>query len=144
MPRLQVSLTSTKPRDRLWEVIADFPNIAQWFDGVKTSASTSDDERGIGATRHCALAPMGEVDERILEWEEGQRLLVAIERSSKAPMKTATADFTLTDSPEGITLGIDYEYVPKGGVLGKAASPAVTKQMEKGFTKMLESWDAAA
>jgi len=144
MPNLQVSLTSTKPKDALWEVIADFPNIADWNSGVKTSASTSSDERGVGATRHCDLSPAGSLEERILEWEEGSRVLVAVEQSAKAPVKKATADFMLTDTPEGVLLQVDYEYTPKGGALGKAAAPALTVGLTRAFNKFLVEWEAAA
>ena len=46
MPALQVTRTTDKAPEQLWEVLADFPNIADWFGGVKTSVSTSDSFRG--------------------------------------------------------------------------------------------------
>ncbi|GEM_PF-5575942 len=45
---------------------------------------------------------------------------------------------------EVIRLGVNYEYVPKGGVVGKAASPALTKAFTKAFGNFLDEWDAAA
>ncbi len=144
MPTLTVSRTSTKPREALWEVIADFPNIANWFSGVKTSVSTSTDERGIGATRFCELSPAGALDERVLEWEEGRRVVVSVDQAAKAPVKTAVADFSLTETADGVVLGVDYEFTPKGGALGRAVSPAMTKAISRAFTKFLDDWEAAA
>jgi len=144
MPTLTVSRTSTKNRDDLWDVIADFPNIADWNSGVKTSFATSSDERGIGATRHCDLSPAGALEERILDLEEGKRMVVSVDQAAKAPVKNAVADFSLTETDKGIVLGVDYEFTPKGGALGRAASPALTKAMTKAFSKFLEEWDAAA
>ena len=144
MPTLSVSRDTTKPKEALWEVIADFPNIADWNSGVKTSVATSVDERGIGATRHCELTPAGALDERVLDWEEGRRVVVSVDQAAKAPIKTAVADFSITETADGIRLGVDYEFTPKGGALGKAASPALTRAMTKAFGKFLEEWEAAA
>ena len=144
MPSVHVTRTSTKTPDALWEVIADFPNIADWNSGVKTSASTSSDARGVGATRHCELSPMGALDERVLEWDEGRRMKIAVEKATTAPVKYATADFTITPEGDHVRIDIDYEFDAKGGVAGKAAGPALKKAFTKAFTGFLEEWDETA
>lgn len=145
MPSLQVTRTSTKSPDALWDVIADFPNIADWNSGIKTSVSTSADAAvGVGATRHCKLSPAGALDERILEWEEGRHLKVAVDKASKAPIKFATADFTIAPEGDHTRLNIDYEFEPKGGIAGKIATPALKKAFTKAFRSFLDEWDAAA
>lgn len=144
MPNLQVTRTSTKSPDALWEVIADFPNIANWNRGVRTSVATSTDTSGVGATRHCELAPAGALDERILEWEEGRRVKIAVDKASKAPIKTATANFSITPENEHVRLDIDYEFEVKGGVAGKAAAPALKKAFTRAFSGFLDDWDKAA
>jgi hypothetical protein len=144
MPSISLERSTTKSKDALWEVIADFPNIAKWNSGVKTSVSTSDAERGVGATRHCQLSPAGALDERILAWEEGQRVKISVDQAKTAPIKTATADFTLTETPHGVLLAVDYEFTPKGGALGKAASPGLKLAFTKAFNGFLEDWDNAA
>lgn len=144
MPSIQVTRTSTKSPDALWEVIADFPNIANWNSGVKTSVSTSTDVAGVGATRHCELSPAGALDERILEWEEGRRVKIAVDKASKAPIKHATADFSITPVGEQVRLDVDYEFEPKGGVAGKAAAPALKKAFARAFSGLLAEWDEAA
>lgn len=144
MPSLHVTRTSTKSPEALWEVIADFPNIANWYSGVKTSVSTSTEGEGVGATRHCELSPAGALDERILEWEEGRRVKIAVEKTAKAPIKRATADFVITPEGDQVRLDIDYEFEPKGGVAGKAAAPALKKAFTRAFSGMLDEWDEAA
>ncbi|GJM38232.1 MAG: hypothetical protein DHS20C19_15990 [Acidimicrobiales bacterium] len=144
MPSLQVTRTTTKSPESLWEVIADFPNIADWNSGVKTSTATSSDDRGVGATRHCTLSPAGALDERVLEWEEGRRVKIVIDKAAKAPIKTATADFSIATHGDATTLAVDYEFTPKGGVAGKAAAPALKKVFTKAFTSFLDEWEAAA
>ena len=144
MPSIQVTRTSTKSPEALWDVIADFPNIANWNSGVKTSVATSSDTGGVGATRHCELSPAGALDERVLEWEEGRRVKIAVDKASKAPIKNATANFSITPEENDVRLDIEYEFEPKGGVAGRAASPALKKVFTKAFSGFLDEWDAVA
>ncbi len=144
MPNIHVSRTSEKSPEALWDVIADYPNIASWNSGVKTSVATSAETTGVGATRHCELSPAGTLDERVLEWVEGRRVKIAVEQASKAPIKFATADFSITPRNDHVRLDISYEFEPKGGVAGKAASPALKLAFTRAFNGFLDDWDQAA
>jgi len=144
MPSIQLSRETNKSAEALWKVLADFPNIADWNSGVKTSFSTSTEPLGLGATRHCDLSPAGQLEERIGAIEEGKRMLVIIEQTKKAPMKTASADFSIEETPTGAIIGVNYEFVPKGGAVGRAAAPAMKKAFTRAFTGFLEEWDEAS
>ena len=144
MPTLQVTRTTDKSPEALWDVLADFPNIANWYSGLKTSVSTSEAPNGVGATRHCELAPMGAIDERILDWEEGSRVRIAAEKYEKAPIKHAIADFRIVPEGEQTRLDLSFDFTAKGGVAGKAATPALKAALTKGFNQMLKDWEAAA
>ena len=50
---VRVSRQIEASRDKVWAVLADFPNIAAWNSGVNQSYSTSDATAGVGAKRHC-------------------------------------------------------------------------------------------
>ena len=76
-------------------VLADFPNIAAWSSGVKMSFSTSESTSGVGAQRHCDLAPFGALEETVKEWEEERRLVVNIDSVKKLPMSRGVATFLL-------------------------------------------------
>lgn len=144
MPSLHVTRTTEKSPEALWNVLADFPNIADWYGGLKTSVSTSDAPNGVGATRHCELSPVGTIDERILDWEEGERVRVSAYEYHKAPIKHAIAEFRITPEGDQTRIDIDFDFVPKGGVAGKAAGPGLKLALSKSFAGMLEDWDAAA
>ncbi|MEM9465566.1 MAG: SRPBCC family protein, partial [Actinomycetota bacterium] len=137
MPTLQVTRTTDKSPEALWEVLADFPNIANWYTGLKTSVSTSDAANGVGATRHCELTPVGAIDERILDWEEGSRVRIAAEKYEKAPIKHGIADFRITPEGDRTRLDLSFDFTAKGGVAGKAAAPALKAALTKGFNQML-------
>ena len=97
MRTIDVSRNIPAPRSAVWAVLADFPNIADWNSGVKTSFSTSDSAEGVGAKRHCDLAPLGGLEETIGEWVPDEKLVVNIDSATKLPMKHAVATFTLDD-----------------------------------------------
>ncbi len=67
------------PRGDVWAVLADFPNITSWNGGVKKSFSTSDATNGVGAQRHCDLAPMGALEETVQVWEPEARMEISID-----------------------------------------------------------------
>ena len=62
MREISVQRDIAAHRSAVWGVLADFPNIADWNSGVKVSRATSSATGGIGATRHCDLAPAGGLD----------------------------------------------------------------------------------
>jgi len=128
----------------VWAVLADFPNIAAWNSGVKKSFATSESTSGVGATRHCDLAPLGELEETILEWQPDERLVISIDAAAKLPIRSGQVTFTLDESGDATTTTLDYAYEPKGGPLGRLIGPMVDRQLRSGFTGFLADLDAAA
>lgn len=139
MRSVHVSRQMTAPRSAVWSVLADFPNIGTWNGGVKASHATSKATSGVGATRHCDLAPFGTLEETIAEWVEDERMVVNIDSATKLPIERGVATFTIGDD----TTEIDYEYEPKG-LLGTIMSPLLPRQLTKGFEGFLVDLDAAA
>jgi hypothetical protein len=139
VPSVHVSRPMTADRTAIWSVLADFPNIAAWNSGVKTSYSTSEAAVGVGAMRHCDLAPIGTLEESIAEWVEGERLVIDIDSATKLPIESAVATFTIGED----ATDVEYEYVPKGR-LGSLVAPLLSRQLTKGFDGFLADLDAAA
>lgn len=144
MPGIQVQLESEKDPQALWDVIADFPNIAEWNTGVKVSHATSDETGGVGATRHCGFGAAGALHERVLEWEEPSRLKIEIEEAKRIPIKTAEVEFTLTPQGSGTLISVDYQFTPKGGPLSGAIGSMMKPKLAKGFEGFLDDWNSAA
>ena len=142
MREISVSRDIDAPRDAVWAVLADFPSISTWNTGVKNSFSTSDEVEGVGARRHCDLAPMGTLDETIAEWEPGERLVVSIDSAGKLPMKRGRVTFTLADQGDPTT--IDYAYEPGMGPFGRLMGPVIDKQLVTGMAGFLEDLETAA
>jgi hypothetical protein len=58
-------------RDSVWDVFADFPNLADHWGGLKGSRPIGGQTRGVGARRQVDLAPVGTLVETVTAWEEG-------------------------------------------------------------------------
>ena len=91
------SIVISAPKSVVWSVLADFPNIADWTDSVKTSVQTSDAFNGVGATRSCDLAPMGAIKERIAEWDPENKIVIDIYETAKMPVKSSLTTFSLEE-----------------------------------------------
>jgi uncharacterized protein YndB with AHSA1/START domain len=144
MREITVTQEIAAPRSAVWAVLADFPNIADWNGGVKKSYSTGETEGGVGATRHCDLAPIGELEETVLAWEPERRMVVRIESAAKLPIKSAEVTFTL-DAADGSTpTELRYAYQPRFGPIGSVLGPFIDRQLTSGFEGFLADLDRAA
>ena len=123
----------------VWAVLADFSNISVWNRGVTSSYSTSTAAQGVGATRHCDLAPFGAVEETVREWEPGRRMMITIDEARRLPIRSATATFKIDPVGDGTDVSIDYHYDPQGPV-----GPMMDRQLRKGFTGFLDDLERAA
>lgn len=125
--------------DAVWDVLADFPNISVWNGGVRASRATSTAVEGVGATRHCDLAPFGALEETVREWEPGRRMVVTIDEARRLPMRSAAATFVIEPDGEGSEVTIEYRYDPQGPV-----GPMMDRQFTKGFGGFLDDLERAA
>ena len=66
-------------------------------------------------------------------------LKIAVEQGHQGPDQVAPPPTSRSPTTEdGVRLGIDYEFVPKGGVVGKAATARPSpRRMTKAFTNFL-------
>lgn len=142
MREITVSRNIQAPREAVWAVLADFPSISTWNTGVTQSYSTSDAVEGVGAKRHCDLAPMGTLEETIAEWHPGDKLVISIDSAGKLPMNRGQVTFWLAD--EGAPTTIDYAYEPRFGVLGRLLGPVIDKQLVNGMAGFLKDLEAEA
>lgn len=143
MAQVKKNRTFAATPQQVWDVLADYPNIASWNTGVKNSHATSEATSGIGAQRHCDLAPLGSLEETVQAWNEPSHLAISIDSAAKLPIKSGLADFALTPVANGTVLEFTYDYTPKFGPVGKLLTPLLNKQFEKGFTGFLDDLETA-
>jgi hypothetical protein len=109
--------------DSVWGVCADFPNLADHWDGLRASRPIGDQTHGVGARRQVDLKPVGSMVETITAWEEGRTVATANQPSALVPFKQAESRLTLEPEGDGTAITFDYRYVPKGGPARSADRP---------------------
>jgi len=130
---------------KVWAILADFPNIATWNTGVLKSFATSGSTSGVGAQRHCDLAPFGELEETVKEWEDERRMVINIDSAKKLPIAHGEVTFVLAPAEHGTAISVTYAYEPKFGVLGQImGSLILDRQLTTGFNGFLKDLDAAS
>ena len=120
------------PKQKVWEALADFGNVSLLSPNIIKSYLTSEQKQGVGASRHCDFAFMGaQVEERIIEWNEGEFIKIDIYESKNMPMITGMkAEFSL--KPDGdatlLTGTIEYEMT---NLLGNLMNKLTMRKMNE-------------
>jgi len=145
MRSIKVSRRIPSAPAKVWAVLADFPNIATWNAGVSKSFATSDSTGGVGAQRHCDLAPFGELEETVKEWDDTRRMVISIDSAKNLPIAHGEVTFVLSPTDDATEVSVDYAYKPKFGLVGQImGSLALDGKLTKGFKEFLEDLDAAS
>jgi ribosome-associated toxin RatA of RatAB toxin-antitoxin module len=142
--RLTVRRQVAASCDSVWDVLADFPNLADHWDGLKASRAIGDQTHGVGARRQVDLAPVGTLLETVTAWEERRRIDTTNQPSALVPFKQAESRLTLEPNADGTTITFDYQYVPRGGTLGRLTGPVIDTMLRRDFESMLASIEEAA
>jgi Polyketide cyclase / dehydrase and lipid transport len=129
----------------VWAVLADLPSHASWRDDVKVSRMLGDATSGVGARRHLDLAPLGGLDETVLDWEEGSMMVVAVDKATVVPVKSGEATLVVDREGEDESkVTWEFRYVPKGGPLGRVIGAVADRQLTKVFRRVLADLEHAA
>ena len=146
MRNVTVERTLAAPRSSVWAVLADYPNIVDWNDNIKSSYAIGDATEGVGAQRQTELMPNGamRMRETVTEWVAEERMVIAIDQIEKMPVSQASMTFTLSGSSETTLLTMSYDYQPKGGPLALILGPILDRQMNKGSNGFIDNLESAA
>ena len=131
-------------RSSVWAVLADYPNIADWNDGLKKSFAIGDATEGVGAQRQTELIPAGAMRETVAEWVPEEKMVIAIDKIEKMPVKQATMTLTLSGGGATTLFTMSYDYEPRGGPLAFILGPILDRQMNKGFNGFIAYLEPAA
>ncbi len=137
MAHFSTEIRIAAPKKKVWDVLADIGGIYKWNPGVSHSYSTSDNNHGEGATRHCDLSQGGYLKERAVDWREGQGFKIDIFETS-LPLKSNVVDFTVEGDMDGTIVTVTPEYVLKYGPLGWLLDQLwARRQFKKGMADLL-------
>lgn len=137
MRRVSSQLTIDAPREQVWEVLADLEAVQDYNPGVKTARLVSDASGGLGAGRHCDLAPGGYLVEQVTDWAQGHSYTLAVV-DSNLPLAGATAQFFLEDAGRRTLASVHFDYDVKYGRLGRLLDRLmVSKQLDRAVPAIL-------
>ena len=121
------------PKAKVWSVLADIGAVEKYNPVVTKSYSTSENKQGLGASRHCDLLPMGSVEEKIVEWDEGESYKIEIFEGKAIPFK-GTGKFELTENGKSTNVKMTFEPDMGNGIFGKIMGFMMKEKMNKMIT----------
>lgn len=127
------------PKEKVWEALADFGNVQNLSPNIAKSYLTSDTPNGMGATRHCDFTAMGaQVEEKIVEWNEGSSFRIHLYDTKNMPMITdIEAFFELTSSDTSTELTGTFQYGMSNAFGGLMNDLAMKKVNVKSWVKFM-------
>jgi hypothetical protein len=128
----------------VWGVLADFPNLARHWDGLRSTTAIGAQTSGVGARRRVGLKPFGTMDETVTVWQEGRRIETNNEPSALVPFAHAESILSLEPDDDGTMATFDYRYQPRGGRMGRMTGPLIDLMLTRTFTDMLAALENAA
>jgi len=139
MTILQSEIKINATKERIWAVLADFGAVDKFAPGVNKSYYTSEHRQGVGVMRHCDLSPRGEVDERVVNWDEGEGLTLQIQAGRMVPpFKHNTFRYALREDGVITIVSCRFDYTLKYGALGEVANKfLIEPKMKKTLSAMI-------
>ena len=110
MPNVTREIQVDAPTEKVWAVLANIGAVQDYSPGVVKSYYTSDIKEGVDASRHCDLLPTGTVEERIVDWRDGEQFSIEIYEGTEVPY-FGVSHFTLERNGIGtiVTQVMDYK-----------------------------------
>ncbi|MCP4959020.1 MAG: SRPBCC family protein [Actinomycetia bacterium] len=146
MRSINAERTLAAQRSSVWAVLADYPNIGDWNEGIKSSYAIGDATEGVGAQRQCEIVPNGKMRmrETVSEWVPEEKMVLVVDNIEKQPIKAATMTLALSGGGDTTPCTMTYDYEPKGGALAFVFGPMLDRQMKKAFQGFMENLETAA
>lgn len=126
MSRFGYEVEIDRPVSEVWRTLSDFGGIYRYNPNVPSSHLTSNGGAvGVGTTRHCDLGGGTSIEERLIEWRDGEGFALEIYDGVKAPpFKSAIATFEVDELGDGrskLRASIDYRlrFGPLGAALDR-------------------------
>jgi ribosome-associated toxin RatA of RatAB toxin-antitoxin module len=140
MTRISREIEINASKEDVWNAIAKFGDISHTSPGVLKSYVTSEQQEGVGATRHCDFTMMGaSAEEKVLEWNEGESLKIGVYELKKLPgIKTMEANFKVKEIDSNKTmLTATLEYSMKNPLFNAMNSMMMKKMNTKNWNAVL-------
>ena len=133
----EIIINETK--EKVWDAVANFGDICHGSPGVSSSHVTSEQQKGIGATRHCDFTMMGATaEEKITDWNEGESLTIEVYELKKMPgIKSMSATFKVRTENNKTILRADLSYEMKNVFFDMMNNLMMKKMNNKNWNSVL-------
>jgi len=114
--------------DAVWAVLADFPGIGRWFDGLDHATALTEASGGVGAARRIQVGRTTLV-ETVTEWDPPRRLAYTIE-GLPAVVPPVTNGWDLVADGAGTSVTVTSSVAaggPMSRVIGRLAGARLAK-----------------
>lgn len=128
----------------VWKVIADFSAVDTWAPQVTTSYAIGEQDRGVGAQRHCDIKGFGSIQEEITEWIDGRSLTYRV--TPLGPLGVSYNRWTVDEvSDSSCAVVVELGYNVRFGVIGRLMHASMMRRkLQQAFPKSLEALKARA
>ena len=108
------------PKSQVWDTLKVIGDIEKFHPLVKSSHARTTFQSGLGARRHCALLPMGQMEEEAVEWEEGKKIVMeVIGGKFLPPYEFMQGKIELSGASGVSNVTFTFSYKLKFGILGR-------------------------
>jgi hypothetical protein len=130
MIRLFASACIDAPVDLVWQRLAALEDIQLWAEPILRASCPDARSHGVGAERTCELANHVTIQERWVDWHEGQSF--QYEATGLPLVRQARNRWSVRDEGAGRTLlTTAAELELKGGILGRLVEPLMGVLMRR-------------
>ncbi len=125
-------------QQQAWDVLRDFNNVYTWAPGVEESYGLTVKDKQVGAGRHCKLDGFGEIDEYVIQWDEGTGFVYDV--SPLGPLTNALSRWKLVDNGPTTSLIVELNYDIRFGLIGKIMHKLIMrKKLEESLPDTLNA-----
>ena len=126
MNQVKSQIVIDAPVKQVWEILADFGEVYRWAPSVTKSYSTSDDNSGPEASRHCDIAGFGGIEEEITEWNEGRSF--TYRASGVGPISHWYSTWSVKAQGDKTLVSTDFRYGLRFGPVGTLMNAMIIRR----------------
>ena len=137
MKKVEAQIVIDAPVQKVWEVLADFGGVYRWAPSVTNSYTTSENNSGPEASRHCDIAGFGSIEENITEWNEGRDFTYVA--TGVGPISEGYSTWSVKPQGDKTLVYADLRYGLRFGPLGALMNVLLLRRkIEQGLVNGLE------
>lgn len=123
LSKAQAEVIVNLPRQEVWQRLRDLGIAHKYVPDLRDCRMTTEQREGVGTSRRVYTTSGMEMDETVIEWNEGQGFVIRLHDGDKPPppvFKEACFHYIIEDAPGGSTRFLPtMTYTLKFGVLGR-------------------------